>query len=466
MTSTAFAGVSTLSQCFVVPNTVNSATVSWTDEIRNFASAFEDPQQEFRVLLSDAVTGNPIGDEIFSTDPGNTLVQATTSRSFDLTAALQAIPGQSVCLTFAQEDRRFFMHVSLDDVSLLIDSPEEPQRLIAGSVVVRDRACTPALSPNQSGVFTPDGEGGYDTSPNSGVVDMEFRNGVPLDFADDSVRLLSIGFPFSMPGGVILNEIDIDSNGRAFEPSAENSDFSQTVAELRFDATSMLCPFWVDLNPDAGGQIWQSVGPNGEFVVTWDEVPRFGGTEPNSFQMVLCADGSVSFNFFEVTSLTGIVGLSAGNGVADPGAIDLSLAPTSSGGAPIVYESFGLSTSENDLGRPQSLPELTNLSRPVLGQDFDLQISGLDATPMDFYIVGDRQDFDARPLGIACTLECDGALGAFVVTPGSVVSLEIPSSPSLSGLTLSVQGGAIDPEVVGLSKVLLTNSIDFTIGSL
>ncbi|MEO0479680.1 MAG: nidogen-like domain-containing protein [Planctomycetota bacterium] len=454
-------GMQSLQQCFFVPNTVVSATLAWTDEIRNFAATFSDPNQEFRVVIRDAVTQAQIGAEIFSTNPGDVLIQPATPRSFDISAALQAIPGQAICISIEEEDNLFFQNVSIDDVSLLIDSPDTPRFLIESSVTVNGPACVPGPGTNSSTLFTPDGAGGYNTTPNGGVIDTNFTSGTPLAFTDDSTNVLAIGFAFTMPNGVSLTDIEVDSNARAFEPGLEGTDFSESVAEFLNDGSAQLAPYWDDFNPSAGGQIWQSVGPGGEFVVTWESVPEFGTTNANTFQMVLAADSSITFNYIDIVSTDGIVGVSSGSGALDPGSMDLSAGPIATAGGMVLYEEF---TGNNDLGTAQQLPDLSNLSNPVIGTNFDLVINNAAGSIGDFYLLGNPSVFDLSPIGIPCSLETDGILATISTAPGAGYTLNVPNLPALSGQSLNTQGAILDPTAGNPFFVLFTNSIDFTFG--
>jgi hypothetical protein len=105
-----------------VPDSVSAASLSWLDSIRNFdfMGSFEDPGQEFRVLLLDA--NLVLIAEIYSTNPGDAPFQlGPNARQFDMTAALQSLAGQTVYLRFEVQDELFFFNVSVDDVSLLVD---------------------------------------------------------------------------------------------------------------------------------------------------------------------------------------------------------------------------------------------------------------------------------------------------------------------------------------------------------
>ncbi|MEO0479681.1 MAG: hypothetical protein AAF196_09395 [Planctomycetota bacterium] len=454
-------GLWTATQCFVVPATVNNATFAWTDEIRNFAASFQDPIQEFRVYFADLM-GNQLGPEVFSTNAGDPLFQPFQSRSFDVTTQLQGLAGQSICLVFEQEDTLFAQHTSVDDVSLLIDSPDPVVLLPPAQVSVGGPACVPGAGSNSSILFTPDGSGGYNTTPNGGVIDNNFTSGTPLVYTDDSTNVLAIGFSFTMPNGVAVTDIEVDSNGRAFEPGLEASDFSESVVEFLGDGSGQIAPFWDDFNPSAGGQIWQSVGPGGEFVVTWENVPEFGTTNSNTFQMVLSADGSVTLNFIDMAALDGIIGLSSGSGALDPGPMDLSAGPVMTAGGGVVYEEF---TGNNDFGQAQLLPSLTNLTLPIIGQAFDLSIVDGPGSIGDFYLLGNPSVFDLSPIGIPCSLETDGILATISTAPGAGYTLNVPNLPALAGQSLNTQGAILDPTAGNPFFVLFTNSIDFTFGS-
>lgn len=115
-------GVRVITQSFVVPANVPQATLTWSDRIQNFANQFQDPNQEFRVLLLDAQ--GLLVQTVFSTNLGDPLSQVgPNSRSFDVTAALQGRAGQTLQLRFEQQDSLNFFNVTLDNVSLVVADP-------------------------------------------------------------------------------------------------------------------------------------------------------------------------------------------------------------------------------------------------------------------------------------------------------------------------------------------------------
>ena len=111
-------GTHALRQSFFVPDNIFSAALSWSDRIRNFA-VFSHPNQEWRVVFRDA-SGNLLH-TVFSTTPGDPLIQVgPNARSGDITAFLQAHVGETVVVSFEEQDNLFYFNVSLDDVKLLI----------------------------------------------------------------------------------------------------------------------------------------------------------------------------------------------------------------------------------------------------------------------------------------------------------------------------------------------------------
>jgi PKD repeat protein len=122
-------GTRSISQSFVVPATVTQATLSWQDRIRNSA-AFVDPNQEFRVVITDAA--GAVLQTVFSTNPGDPSTQTgPNSRSFDVTALLQSRPGQTLQLRFEEQDSLNFFVVNLDSIALTLGAPQPPDDFYA-----------------------------------------------------------------------------------------------------------------------------------------------------------------------------------------------------------------------------------------------------------------------------------------------------------------------------------------------
>ena len=114
-------GSNIMCEAMLVPSGITSATLSWNDRIQNRALVFSDPNQEYRVEITDA-GGTPI-QEIFSTNPGDPLIQlGPNNRSFDVTLLLQSLEGQNIRLKITQQDNLLNFNVNIDDISLIIET--------------------------------------------------------------------------------------------------------------------------------------------------------------------------------------------------------------------------------------------------------------------------------------------------------------------------------------------------------
>ncbi len=125
-------GSSWISQSFSVPvGSITSAILSWSDRIENYAGSFRDGDQEFRVEIFSTSPADPFVEEIFSTnrpDYTDPPVQiGSTFRSFDVTSILQPFEGQSLTLSFLEDPRLDYFNVTLDDISLEVQTTPVPE---------------------------------------------------------------------------------------------------------------------------------------------------------------------------------------------------------------------------------------------------------------------------------------------------------------------------------------------------
>lgn len=112
-------GLHVFRQTIDVPEGIFSASLSWNDRIRNHAGLYSDPNQEWRVLITD--TNGVVIQDVFSTNPGDPLLQiGPNARSADLTGVLQDYAGQSIVVSFEEQDNLGYFNATLDDVSLLV----------------------------------------------------------------------------------------------------------------------------------------------------------------------------------------------------------------------------------------------------------------------------------------------------------------------------------------------------------
>lgn len=116
-----------LSQPFVVPTDICSASVSWMDRIFNYPpedgngvviEEYVPGIQEARVQILDS-SGTVVLGTVFSTNPGDPDFQpGPNPRIFDITALMQSLQGQSVRLAFNQNVTIFYFDWFVDNVSL------------------------------------------------------------------------------------------------------------------------------------------------------------------------------------------------------------------------------------------------------------------------------------------------------------------------------------------------------------
>ncbi|MFO1054544.1 MAG: hypothetical protein U1F36_20165 [Planctomycetota bacterium] len=193
---------------------------------------------------------------------------------------------------------------------------------------------------------------------------FETNFGTNLGLSDDSVAYnLPLGFNFPFAGSTTA-AIDVASNGSIWvfsNPANFDRCCDGDVFGLLNDNAS-INPLWMDLDPSSGGAVWFNTFP-GRAVITWDQVPEYGGSVGMTFQVQLLQNGTITFWWDANTDDAfhgAIVGVSPGGGAADPGASDLSNAPILQGASQTVYEAFD----------------------PFFSQPFDLTARSLEFTPI------------------------------------------------------------------------------------
>jgi hypothetical protein len=112
-----------LSSSILLPSVITSASLSWMDRIQNWATTF-DANQRFAVSIIDA--SNTVH-QIFSTMPGDNAQQlGPNARSFDVTALLQSLAGQTINLQFADQATYFYNTITVDNISLQVSGQSVP----------------------------------------------------------------------------------------------------------------------------------------------------------------------------------------------------------------------------------------------------------------------------------------------------------------------------------------------------
>jgi subtilisin family serine protease len=112
-----------------------------------------------------------------------------------------------------------------------------------------------------------------------------------------------LGFEFDFYG-VTYNEVYISSNGLLSFDSDSDANFNQGIPNSA-EPNTLIAPFWDNLNPATGGMVYYyNDQVNQRFIVEWDEVNHFYNTNPETFQVILYANGTILFQYQEVALST------------------------------------------------------------------------------------------------------------------------------------------------------------------
>ena len=145
-------------------------------------------------------------------------------------------------------------------------------------------------------------------------------NAALIALGDDDFSMESIGFTFNF-FGTDYTDMYVGSNGY-ITFGAGDSDLSESSAQM-LSEEPRIAGAWDDLAPHNGGTV-DATGDATQMVVTWAGVPEFSNTGSNNFSITLHSNGGIWIDFLGMTLTDGLVGISAGGGVADPGETNFS----------------------------------------------------------------------------------------------------------------------------------------------
>lgn len=117
---------------------------------------------------------------------------------------------------------------------------------------------------------------------------------IPLNSDDQNLGPydMDIDFPFY---GEIFSTFNICSNGWLSFTSTMSYYFNQPIPS--FEAPeNIVAPFWDDLNPSNGGEVWYYTD-GFECIISYIDIPRYGGGGPYTFQVILRSTGSIIFQY-------------------------------------------------------------------------------------------------------------------------------------------------------------------------
>ncbi|MHC4990778.1 MAG: hypothetical protein ACYTGC_07330, partial [Planctomycetota bacterium] len=126
---------------------------------------------------------------------------------------------------------------------------------------------------------------------------------MPGPSGDDEGLEIPIGFSFNFFGNM-YTEVGISSNGYlSFGGSL--TDFSNDPIPSIVNPNNLIAPYWTDLNPSDGGQIWYGLFDGGSrLIVEWNSVAEFGtgGASTVTCQAALHQDGTIQFIYGDLVN--------------------------------------------------------------------------------------------------------------------------------------------------------------------
>jgi len=189
--------------------------------------------------------------------------------------------------------------------------------------------------------FQPNVSDGYDVDSITFNFDSDL--GTDLNLGDDENTTVNLGFNFNYYG-TDWTDIHVNSNGIVGIGSVvDNSPFYDP--SFFFNDIPKIAAFFIDLNPAAGGGVFQKSDAN-KITITWSNIPEFGGNNSNTIQLVLYNDGSfdLTFNNIDATVASNNSPISVGiHPGGDPNLDNISFSddlPYSGGAGAGIYEDY------------------------------------------------------------------------------------------------------------------------------
>jgi hypothetical protein len=131
---------------------------------------------------------------------------------------------------------------------------------------------------------------------------------------DGNYGPFDLGFNFDFYG-TSYSAVNICTNGFISFTSTSTTYTNQGIPDSS-DPNCLIAPFWDDLNPSSGGTIYYYADAvNQRFIVEWDGVNHYYDSSPETFQVILNADGTILYQYATVALNNGCtVGIENQNG--------------------------------------------------------------------------------------------------------------------------------------------------------
>jgi len=283
-----------------------------------------------------------------------------------------------------------------------------------------------------------------------------------VSVADDAFGVVPLSIPMPTVNGP-TSSLQVCTNGyiglSANAPSAA-ADYSPTAAEFAAFTEPTICGPWYDWSPNAGGQlVYEEIA--GIMYVTWDAITPYGVTTTDTFQYQFeLATGNCTIVFDNTTFggasgwHTPLFGYTNGSPAYSEG-LDMSVALSSA----------------LTIGDAGSVPLALDSNLPIVGQNWDITTSNIDAvSPIAITFFGSAQfTLPLTAIGLAapgCDINIDTVLASITsLSAGNsaTASVPVPSNPILLGSVLTAQ--SICLTLNNPANLLTSNGLQGTLGN-
>ncbi|TKJ41226.1 hypothetical protein CEE37_06055 [candidate division LCP-89 bacterium B3_LCP] len=211
---------------------------------------------------------------------------------------------------------------------------------------------------------------------------------------DDQVQgPFDIGFAFPSYGYSAYSQIYVCSNGWASFNAETYGAFTNAPIPTAATPNNLVCPYWDDMNPTQGGDIWYMYDEaNERFIVEWRNVPHYSTGGSYTFEIILYPNGDIDFMYAQLTPGTAN---SATVGSENADGTD-GIQVTFDGSGPLnPVADMGIRIYPVSLGAPDVTVTMTPIGAPIVlpavGGTFDYNIAVTNnessAVPMDVWVM-------------------------------------------------------------------------------
>jgi subtilisin family serine protease len=165
---------------------------------------------------------------------------------------------------------------------------------------------------NKSLLLTPDESASRYSACVTEITELpiDTSDGTRLNLGDDDSTLVAVSGGGVKIYGQSYNSFYVGSNGYITFDSPDD-DYDESIAE--HFALKRICGLFRDLDPSASGTI-ELKQLDDRVVITWKNVPEYGRSNSNTFQIELFTDGPIRLSWLSVAAEYGITGVSEGLG--------------------------------------------------------------------------------------------------------------------------------------------------------